>query len=194
MDKFQNETRIRELVLSHLARQEDSIAGIMKYLSAEGIKIHRLVLTGYLNSMVDSGELKERLMRPSRVFTNQSPANHDIYYNVGKIAKMLDENNEGDVSLQTLYSLFGRPIFMREIERCGVTFPRKYRTVTSPMRPVYLKAVEKYGIMIPQNNELIEPDTMQQNIILRMLKEIIFQSMNIGYISSADNEFQKTLD
>lgn len=83
---------------------------------------------------------------------------------------------------------------MREIERCGVTFPRKYRTVTSPMRPVYLKAVEKYGIMIPQNNELIEPDTMQQNIILRMLKEIIFQSMNIGYISSADNEFQKTLD
>ncbi|MGC8506095.1 MAG: hypothetical protein ACP5NK_05240 [Thermoplasmata archaeon] len=194
MEKFQNETRLRELVLSHLARQEDSIAGIIKYLSTEGIKVHRLVLTGYLNSMVDSGELKERLMRPSRVFTSQTPANHDIYYNVGKIAKIVDENNEGDVALQTLFSIFGRPIFMREIERCSITFPKKYRTVSSPMRSVYLKAVEKYGIMIPQNNELIEPESISQNVIFRMFRELIFQSMNIGNPSSMDNEFQKTLD
>jgi hypothetical protein len=186
---------IREKILAYLAEQENSIAGILKRLQRDGINIHRLILTGYLNEMVESGELRERSLTPSRVFSIQIPPSKDIYFITGKVCREIDENNDGDLALSVLRFLLDRPVFFRELERCGVSFPKKFRKVTSDRRSSYLKQLASTGIVVPTNNELIDPESVNQPMLMKALREIINQSVSIsGRLQGNSRMNQTTLD
>jgi hypothetical protein len=186
---------IREKILAYLAEQENSIAGILKRLQRDGINIHRLILTGYLNEMVESGELRERSLTPSRVFSIQIPPSKDIYFITGKVCREIDENNDGDLALSVLRFLLDRPVFFRELERCSVSFPKKFRKVTSDRRSSYLKQLASTGIVVPTNNELIDPESVNQPMLMKALREIINQSVSIsGRLQGNSRMNQTTLD
>ena len=195
MEQNSQARNIREKILAYLAEQENSIAGILKRLQREGINIHRLILTGYLNEMVESGELKERNLTPSRVFSLQIPPSRDIYFITGKVCREIDENNDGDLALSVLRFLLDRPVFFRELERCNVSFPKGFRKVTSDRRTSYLKQLASTGIVVPANNELIDPVTVNQPMLMKALREIIHQAISISGRLQADSRInQKTLD
>ena len=102
--------------------------------------MHRLVLTGYLNAMVELGMLKEKAIKPARIFSYTGQNKHDIYSIVGSTMKKMDEENAGYNSLLVLYYLFERPVFTRELEKCNVNIPAKdVRTINSQYRNEYIK-------------------------------------------------------
>ncbi len=195
MEQDTSPRNIRDKILSYLAEQEDSIAGLLKRLKSEGFTVHRLVLTGYLNDMVESGELKERILTPSRIFSLQIPPSRDIYFITGKVCREIDENNDGDLALSVLHFLMDRPIFFRELERCSVSFPKKFRKVNSDRRTAFIKSLASCGIVVPANNDLIEPEGFNQAMILRVMREIINQTVSLnGKLQGKSRVSQTTLD
>ena len=134
------ETQKYKLILNEINGEEKSITGIQKSLEDKGINMHRLVLTGYLNAMVELGMLKEKAIKPARIFSYTGQNKHDIYSIVGSTMKKMDEQNSGYNSLLVLYYLFERPIFTRELEKCNVNIPAKdVRTINSQYRNEYIK-------------------------------------------------------
>ena len=100
-----------KLILEEINGEEKSITGIQKSLEQKGINMHRLVLTGYLDAMVELGILREREIKPARIFSYYG-SDQDIYSVVGKTAKKIDSENSGLHSLIMLHYLFDRPIFL----------------------------------------------------------------------------------
>ena len=83
------ETKKYKLILNEINGEEKSITGIHKSLEEKGINMHRLVLTGYLNAMVELGILREREIKPARIFSFAANSKHDIYSIVGSISRLV---------------------------------------------------------------------------------------------------------
>ncbi|MCL4332506.1 MAG: hypothetical protein M1148_03410 [Candidatus Thermoplasmatota archaeon] len=180
MDKLESKSAWKDTILRYLGVNDDSIAGIMNHLREGGESVHRLVLTGYLNAMVDFGVLKERNVKPARIFVPELSQSRDIYRAVGKIALEVDPENHADASLATLHFLFGRPIFMREIERCDAGLPRNYQPVQSTQRLYYIEKLAEAGVKVPTNNVLIEPaEKGVTQTLHRILRELLLFSFDL---------------
>ncbi|MHB8360726.1 MAG: hypothetical protein ACYDAO_02000 [Thermoplasmataceae archaeon] len=186
---------IKEMIVIELQKSEKSISGLQKALMEQGYSFHRLVLTGYLRAMVDVGILSEKEIKPSRIYSIMENPQKDIYYYLGESVKEFSDEDSGDICLIALSFLFNRPIFMREIEKCGVDLPRNYRKSKSSKREEYLKNLENIGIKIPPTNMLVEPSIKNNDVLFKTLKKLILVSYDISKYSSLDPEyFQRTLE
>lgn len=195
MEKFKDEKHMLNDIISILAKDEISISGIHKILVQNGTSVHRLILTGYLDALVDQGILKKREVKPSKIYSLNTPAGKDIYDTVGTIARKISSDNSGDDALLLLCYIFNRPIFTRELERCNVDLPVQYRKVNSTRKPEYLSILEKQGIRITPSNMLMEPLEIKQDKLLRLLRELTNIMLEIKRYTPVDNEVsQKTLE
>ncbi len=189
-----NETKKYMLILNEINGDEKSITGIQKSLEDKGINIHRLVLTGYLNAMVELGILKEKEIKPARIFSCSNEEKKDIYSIVGSSMRKMDEPSADYNSLIVLYHLFERPIFTREIEKCGVSVPSKnVRIINSQFRNDYIKKLAELNIRIPQTSQLIEPVDIEKSLVNRLLDYIIYSEYDLRKYTIT-NTNQKTLD
>lgn len=192
---FSNVLSLKDKILSDLSVEEKSISGLQKSLEEKGVNLHRLVLTGYLRALVDLGILREKEIKPARIYSLKSQQGKDIYSTVGLISRNFDEDNAGDGALMILFSLFNRPIFVREIERCNVEIPRNYRKVSSSRRLEYIKKLEENGIKIPQTNMMMEPESKDFSSLVKSLREIVYDIYDLKRYIISDSDFaQKTLD
>ena len=188
------ETQKYRLILNEINGEEKSITGIQKSLEQKGINMHRLVLTGYLNAMVELGILKEKEIKPARIFSAAGQNRHDIYSIVGSSMRKFDEENAGYNSLQVLYYLFERPIFTRELERCSVNIPTKNtRTINSQYRNDYVKKLGEADIKIPVSSVLLEPVDFDKAGITKLLNYILASEYDLRKYMVV-NTNQKTLD
>ncbi|MEM0139388.1 MAG: hypothetical protein QXZ44_02065 [Ferroplasma sp.] len=189
-----NETKKYKLILDEIDGDEKSITGIQKSLEEKGINIHRLVLTGYLNAMVELGILKEKEIKPARIFSFSSDEKKDIYSIVGSCMRKMDEANAGYNSLIVLYHLLERPVFTRELEKCNVNVPAKnIRTINSQLRNEYVKKLMEANIRIPQTSQMIEPVDVDKILLGRLIDYIIYNVYDIKKYT-VTNTSQKTLD
>lgn len=119
---------IKEEILKKVADGGRSINSIYKELNKEGIKMHRLVLTGYLRALADCGILKEMEIPPSKVYTPAKISEVEIYERIGKGVRKLKmrEGKKSEVCLFILQKLFKRPIFYDELKRCGYPLPKNH--------------------------------------------------------------------
>lgn len=191
---FDKEQTLKEKIVSDLTQEEKSISGLQKSLENKGINFHRLYLTGYLKAMVDMGILKEREIKPARIYSPLYQESRDIYDYAGWVSRLYDEEETGDNVLRILYTLFSRPVFMREIERCNVDYPRSYRKVTTHRRMEYVKKLQESGIKIPQNNMMIEPLSKEPSQVIVLLKDLLVSVFDIRRLTLAEESTQKTLD
>lgn len=191
---FDKEQNLKEKIISDLMMEEKSISGLQKSLEEKGINHHRLYLTGYLKALVDLGLLKEKEIKPARIYSPLYNEAKDIYDYAGKIARLYDEDSSGDSVLIILHTLFSRPIFMREIERCNVDLPRNYRKVSSPRRMEYVGKLQEAGIKIPQNNMMVEPMSRDYAQISSFLKDVIISVFDLKRFMLPEEGTQKTLD
>ncbi len=195
MESLKPDKNLKEEIVSELVEEEKSISGLQKALEGRGINTHRLVLTGYLKALVDTGILREKEIKPSRIYSIQSIPGKDIYEQVGTAARKYSPDNTGDHALELLYYIFNRPIFVREIERCNVELPREYRTVVPQRRMEYVAKLNEQGIKVPQNNLMMEPLSRDNQKLLIMLRELVFSTMDVKrYVMSDQEGTQTTLD
>ncbi len=188
------ETQKYRLILNEINGEEKSITGIQKSLEQKGINMHRLVLTGYLNAMVELGILKEKAIKPARIFFLAGQNRHDIYSVVGGNMRKFDEENAGYNSLVVLYYLLERPIFTRELEKCDVAIPTKnIRAINSQYRNEYTRKLGELNIKIPTSSMLLEPVDLDKNIITRLLNYIMNSEYDLKKYMVV-NTNQKTLD
>jgi hypothetical protein len=195
MNDLKTPKTLKEDIVSELVEEEKSISGLQKSLETRGINTHRLVLTGYLRAMVDVGILREKEIKPSRIYSIQSIPGKDIYELVGLAARKMTDESTGDYALELLHYIFNRPIFVREIERCNVDLPRQYKSVVPQRRLEYIAKLNEQGIKIPQNNIMMEPQSRDAQKLLMMLKDLVSIILDVKrYIMPDQEGTQTTLD
>jgi hypothetical protein len=193
MSVLEPPVNLKASILQILAAKNSTISGIQKALKEQGIEVHRLILTGYLRAMKDLEVLDEREVRPSKLYSLSTKTTSDIYSTVGKVATSIDEGKAPEIVLGILSTLFNRPIFIREIERCGLISPRKYRKVVPPDRIKYIEKLGAAGVAVPPNSIMIEPDDtfkIPDDVMFRLL----FEAFNLKRYSRESNRSpQQTL-
>lgn len=195
LDALKAEKNLKEEIITELVEEEKSISGLQKSLENRGINTHRLVLTGYLKALVDIGILREKEIKPSRIYSIQSIPGKDIYDMVGHAAREYSPDNTGDHALELLFYIFNRPIFVREIERCNVELPRDYRSVVPQRRMEYVTKLNEQGINVPKNNLMMEPLSRDNQKLMIMLKQLVATSLDVKrYVMSDQEGTQTTLD
>lgn len=141
---------LRSIILDILKRGDRSISSITRELEAGGHKYHRLTVTGYLKAMADMGLVREREIPPSKVYSLAPHKRRDLYGALGDNARSLNlgYKKESRLCLQVLETLFGRPVFQSELERCGYDEPSGVKRITGEERSEAKEVVTKAGLRI----------------------------------------------
>lgn len=185
---------ISKQILEVLKDDELSISGIREKLETKGVKVHRLTLSGYLSSMVDSGFLKYKDIKPAKVYSINDKKVISIYAMIGNAVSKRYPGRTGDMSLLLLFNLFNRPIFLREVELCSAELPRAYRQSFSKRKDIYIQKLGLLGINITENERLMEPSFEDKTAVLYMMRDLILLSNDIQYIDEISDVEQKTLE
>ena len=194
MTVLQTDTDLKESILQILAVRENTISGIHVKLKEMGIDTHRLVLTGYLRAMKDMEILVEKEIKPSKLYFISEKTSSDIYNIVGKVSQSINEESSPEIALSILFTLFKRPIFMREIERCGLLAPRRYTKVMPSDRLKYIEKLTRAGVSIPSNSIMIEPEDDSLRISDDILLRVLNEAFNLKrYSREYDRSPQQTL-
>ncbi len=185
---------IQNQIIQILKNEERSISGIKKELENKNVKMHRLTLSGYLNSMVDSEILKVKEIKPSKVYSINQKGTVTMYRKIGKTVKELYSEHQGDHCLSFLYYLFNRPIFVRELEMCDTDLPKNYKKSFSSKKTQFIKLFQESGIEIPENDMLIEPESVNNIYLLREFRALILEQMSTIRENPIVDDDQKTLE
>ncbi len=184
---------LKDVIIELLGKDGMSINSLHKLLEGRGVKLHRLFLTGYLIAMKDMGLLRERDIRPAKVFSVAPMEKKDIYQLIGERAKRINEDDASDICLYTLHRIFNRPIFMRELNRAGVGAPRHGKKVVGDERKKALELLANSGITVPRNNSAFIPEREYNSEFMQIVTELIVDTYGIkGLVSRAVQ--QKKID
>ena len=119
---FNPDKEFARIIVDCLGKDGKSISALSKDLEARGIKIHRLLITGYLRALTDQGILRERDVPPSKIYQPMKPLPETIYDAVSRSCRNLTDDAD-ELILYVLNRLFKRPIFDTELKAAGVMRP-----------------------------------------------------------------------
>ncbi len=193
MKKSIVEVPLKDVIIELLGKEGMSINGLSKVLEKKGIKVHRLFLTGYLVAMKDFGILKEREIKPAKVFSVQPVTKKDIYQIIGEKSRRIDEDEASDICLYSLYRMFNRPIFLRELNRAGVGSPRYGKKIVGEERKKALELLANAGITVPRNNSAYIPAKEYEDEFNQIIIELLIEEYSIKNLVSKSVQ-QKRID
>ena len=110
------------IIIDCLGKDGKSISALSKDLEDRGIKMHRLIITGYLRALTDQGVLREREIPPSKIYQPIKAVQETIYEAVAKSCRNLSDDAD-ELILYVLNRLFKRPLFDSELKACGIMRP-----------------------------------------------------------------------
>lgn len=147
---FELDKELRVLILENLPEDGMSISALSRLLTEKGIKLHRLELSGYLKAMSDMGVLREREVKPSKVFSPSQLKKKDIYTCLGDLVRKEDndEDRQTSIALFILGKLFKRAIFDKELRMCGLRGTPASKRATDKERADALAVMTKGGVKI----------------------------------------------
>ena len=111
-----------------MANKQMSISSIARELKKNGYDQHRLILTGYLRALHETGYMEEIDIPPSKVYVFKPGMKRDVYSIVKEHLKDIDISERLGIAVFILSSLFHRPCFKYELELLGIE-ARKTETV-----------------------------------------------------------------
>ncbi len=185
------EKPLKDVIIELLGKDGRSINDLSKELEKRGIRKHRLILTGYLQALADMGILKERYIKPAKVYSVQQNKRKTIYEIVGTKAKEINEEEAPDIALYILYKLFNRPIFMREMEKCNVGIPQYREKIVGTERKKALDILISQGFHIPRNNSAYIPTKSFDDEFIHVLTELIIEGYNLKNIVNREKRQMK---
>jgi len=150
---FVPERNLKDLVVSHIRKEERSISALTVQLKKEGYKFHRLFVTGYLKALADVGILREKEIPPAKVYTTSVHREKNLYEAVGEKCRQVDtdERARARLALAVLQKLFRRPVFYRELKECGYDITPEAVVAAREEKDEALRAFRKMGIAIAAN-------------------------------------------
>lgn len=117
---FASEENLKDLVLSLLKDDEKSISMVVRELEGNGIKLHRLMVTGYLRALRDVGILREKELPPSKLYSTSTYIDKNIYEIVGEKCRAVTRGaKKAQLACFVMQRLLHRPVFLEELKQCG---------------------------------------------------------------------------
>ncbi len=177
MDQKEICKTLREAIIEILNQEEMSISSISKRLEKEGIKIHRLILTGYLQALRDMNILKEKEIQPSKIYAVLKIEEKNIYE---IMSEFISEHPEsGDLCVFVLNKLFKRPILKYEIDRCNASKPEFAERVYGDDRKGAIEVFESMGIPVSKNMPAYLPKKDYNEEFMEILTQMVIKTFNI---------------
>lgn len=169
---FNPEKDFNRMVIETLGKDGRSISALAKELEAQGIKHHRLILTGYLRAMTDMNILREKDVPPSKMYIPIRGPSETIYKSIERaVDRHSDQPDEA--TLYVMHRLFKRPVFESELRLAGVS-----RINAKPVDGTLLtecrKILKRNGNVIPSDiayEPTYEFPDIYQDVISDMLLE-----------------------
>lgn len=168
-------------ILTEMLRDRPmSISSIARELKKNGYDHHRLILTGYLRALHDTGYLEEKEIPPSKVYTYLGKKRKDIYALIMEELKEIEPENRLQLGVYLLSSLLNRPCFKQELTLMGLE-SRKTKLLRES-KDNELKNLRRgiSRVEIPQNDpayEIAEKDekivSLASEVSLGMLKKLL---------------------
>jgi hypothetical protein len=177
---FSPQKDMKELVLEILKKDPMSISGVCRELASKGVKLHRLELTGYLKALADMNVLKEKDIRPSKVFSLSASRDKNLYELIGEdcsaMAKTPDER--ATLAAYCLQKLFKRAVFDVEVRRCGVEGVVEGRKATTEERSEAKAILSRMGYKIPNSDipTVVEKDLERE--FTQVLADVVVERFN----------------
>ncbi len=178
---FSPQKDMKELVLEVLKKDQMSISGVCRELAGRGVKLHRLELTGYLKALADMQVLKEKDIKPAKVFSASASREKNLYELVGEAVSTIGNNPDERATLAaySLQRLFKRAVFDMEVARCGVKGGVEGRRATAEERAESKSILTRMGYKVPNSDipTVVEKDLEKQ--FVQVLSEIIVERFNV---------------
>lgn len=150
---FNPDKALRDNIFDILKNDGKSISALSRELEERGIKIHRLILTGYLRALTDYNMLKEKEVPPAKVYIPVKGKEKDIYEVVGECSRHISTGADADLlALFSLNRLFRRPVFFEELRKAGVRDMPVTKQVNVDERQEARKFLMRAGIKVTDVN------------------------------------------
>jgi len=177
---FSPDKDMKELVLDILKKDQMSISGVCRELASKGLKLHRLELTGYLKALADMNVLKEKDIKPAKVFSASSMREKNLYELIGEgcalYAKTPDER--ATLAAYCLQKLFKRAVFDMELRRCGVEGVVEGRKANSEERSEAKAILVRMGYKVPNSDVPTVVDKDLDEEFLQVLADVVVERFN----------------
>ena len=163
-----------------MANKQMSISSIARELKKNGYDQHRLILTGYLRALHETGYMEEIDIPPSKVYVLKPGMKRDVYSIVKEHLKDIDISERLGIAVFLLSSLFHRPCFKYELELLGIE-ARKTETVKES-KDAHLKehraAVTRIKIPLDDpayemNGDTSEIQVRGSKVLVDIIKDLI---------------------
>ncbi|KPQ42851.1 MAG: hypothetical protein MPEBLZ_02595 [Candidatus Methanoperedens nitroreducens] len=190
---FNTQTFIRFVIKSNLfmseyyniltkvmANKQMSISSIARELKKNGYDQHRLILTGYLRALHETGYMEEIDIPPSKVYVLKSGMKRDVYSIVKEHLKDIDISERLGIAVFILTSLFHRPSFKYELELLGIE-ARKTETIKESKDALlneHRVAVTRIKIPVDDpafemNGDTTEIQLLGNKVLIDIIKDLI---------------------
>ncbi|MGC8992612.1 MAG: hypothetical protein ACP5JE_03520 [Thermoplasmata archaeon] len=176
-EKINTFSTLKDIIMILLSSDEMSISKIEKKINEKGIKIHRLVLTGYLQALRDLGYLKEKEILPSKLYTVSNEKENTIYDIIGDVISSHPEN--GDLCIYILNKLFDRPVMKWEVEKCKSSNIKYAEKVSYEDRKFLIDQLNSMGFNVQKNSPFYMPKKDYDDIIVEILIKILKKGFNL---------------
>jgi hypothetical protein len=144
------------------------------------VKLHRLELTGYLKALADMNVLKEKDIKPSKVFSLSASRDKNLYELIGESSSSIMKSADERATLvaYSLQRLFKRAVFDMEVRRCGVGGTVEGRKATAEERADAKSIMTRMGYKVPNSDipTVVEKDFEKQ--FLEVLGDVVVERFN----------------
>jgi len=191
---FELDKELKSLILDSLPEDGMSISALSRLLKEKGIKMHRLELSGYLKALSDIGVLRERDVKPSKVFSPLQSKKKSLYDFLGEIVRREEEDEDKRASLALLIMnrLFRRAVFDRELRLCGLTGAPASKRAADKERADAAAVVSKAGIKIGGSDVALVPTGNFSPVCNRIVVDLLIEMAGLRQLVAETK--QKTLE
>jgi hypothetical protein len=177
---FSPEKDLKELVLEILRKDQMSISGVCRELNAKGVKLHRLELSGYLKALADMNVLKEKDIKPAKVFSASATRERSLYELIGDSCSAHVRTNDERTTLAAycLQRLFRRAVFDMEVRRCGIDGLVEGRKATAEERFEAKSMLTRLGYKVPNSDTPTVVEKDLDELFLLVLADVVIERFN----------------
>jgi hypothetical protein len=151
---FSPEKDMKEIIVDVLRKDPASISGISRELESRGVKLHRLELTGYLKALAGMGVLREKDIKPAKVFSVSPSSQKSFHELLGEACSLVVATPEerATLAVYSLQRLFKRSVFDMELRRCGLEGTVAGRKATPEERSEAKSLLVRQGYKVPNSD------------------------------------------
>jgi len=191
---FGSDKELKSLILDSLPEDGMSISALSRLLNEKGFKMHRLELSGYLKALSDMGILRERDVKPSKVFSPLQSKKKNLYDFLGEMVRREDEDDDkrASMALLVMNKLFRRAVMDRELRMCGLTGSPASRRATDKERADAAAVASKAGIKVGGSDIALVPTGNFSPACNRVVADLLIEMAGLKLLVAETK--QKTLE